>query len=109
MQKHGNPAEAPTWTRRNIVKLTISDRDLLAVAIGERVPVKLFSVGRLRIKVGLVPLFLLAVRLLIYSACRAIFTKLFYSGNFSPLLDLKSTPTLMPNRLLTIFTMPDQP
>ncbi|KAJ9107560.1 hypothetical protein QFC21_001019 [Naganishia friedmannii] len=50
MQQHDDSTETSTWTRRNVVKLTISDRDLLAVAIGERVPVKLFSVGRLRIK-----------------------------------------------------------
>ncbi|KAJ9123195.1 hypothetical protein QFC22_001388 [Naganishia vaughanmartiniae] len=50
MHQHGDPAEASTWARRSVVKITISDRDLLAVAIGERVPVKLFSAGRLRIK-----------------------------------------------------------
>jgi hypothetical protein len=52
LKKHSHDSPSSTWTRRNVIIIKISDRDLLAVAIGERVPVKLFSDGRLRIKVS---------------------------------------------------------
>lgn len=52
LSKHSSDALAPnTWSRRHLITIKISDRDLLAVSIGERVPVKLFSEGRLRVKV----------------------------------------------------------
>ncbi|KAJ9110569.1 hypothetical protein QFC20_002898 [Naganishia adeliensis] len=50
LKKHSHDSPSSTWLRRNVINIKISDRDLLAVAIGERVPVKLFSSGRLRIK-----------------------------------------------------------
>lgn len=52
LKKHSHDSPSNTWTRRNVISIKISDRDLLAVAIGERVPVKLFSEGKLRIKVN---------------------------------------------------------
>jgi hypothetical protein len=52
LKKHSHDSSSSTWSRRNVIHVEINDRDLLAVAIGERVPVKLFSSGRLRIKVS---------------------------------------------------------
>ncbi|GHJ86142.1 hypothetical protein NliqN6_2544 [Naganishia liquefaciens] len=51
LTKHSKDPGAPNaWSRRHLITINISDRDLLAVAIGERVPVKLFSEGRLKVK-----------------------------------------------------------